>query len=277
MELLCHTGPVTLRRWLKSFLFAILLFTSLMCLRQLFRGSINSSNSPEMDDAVLNQLNDNYLNTSMHSKNKTILFWTPFYGTRKYWKLFFHDTITGGCPVSNCRLTQDRQLLPQAHAVVFHLIDTDLGRLPDQRVPGQIWVLFTLESPAYPLVRHHNLSRLNGLFNWTMTYRWDSDVPVPYGLILPRDPLSATVRLHALPEAVRRVLPKRPTLERRKRPWRKDRLLAWMVSNCDTPSRREDYVTELRKHVHVSENWCRRHRRLVQPHGFSQINLAFTG
>ena len=32
-----------------------------------------------------------------------------------------------------------------------------------------------------------NLKRLNGVFNWTMTYRRDSDIPMPYGEILPKE------------------------------------------------------------------------------------------
>ena len=232
----------------------------------LLPGNFNSLNSFKLHYTVLNYVNEDSFNASTPTKNasiplttsapakkKTILFWTTFYKTQRYWKLLFHDTVSGDCPVSNCHLTQDQRLLPQVDAVVFHLLEIQVNGLPKWRAPGQIWVLFSLESPAYPLVRQANLSRLNGLFNWTMTYRWDSDVPVPYGLVLPRDPLSGTVRDLHLPRAVRRVLPRRPTLQRSSRPRRKARLVAWMVSNCNTPGGREQYVSELRKHIQVSE------------------------
>ena len=245
---LCHSQPKASRKWLKGLLPAILLLTPLMLhLRQLFSSSnLSSLNSPGV--RIINRR----LSTPIPS-NKTILFWTPFYAARNSWELLFRDTISGDCPLSNCRITQDRRLLPHADAVVFHLLDIQLNHLPYWRAHDQIWVLFSLESPAYRLVRRRNLSRLNGLFNWTMTYRWDSDVPVPYGLVLPRAPLSDAVRLSALPEVVQRVLPQRPTLERSRRPRPKKGLVAWMVSNCDTPSRREQYVTDLRKHIQVSE------------------------
>ena len=203
----------------------------------------NSSNTRKKPGKLHDELK---FTTRASSTNKTILLWTTFYGNSDFWELLFHDTVSGGCPVSGCVLAQDRQLLPFADAVLFHLLDIQLDRLPRQRPAGQLWVLFCLESPAYPLVRQHSLARLNGLFNWTMTYRWDSDVPVPYGLVLPRrDRLS---------QAVRAVLPRRPELARCRPPRHKRRLLAWMVSNCQTPGQRELYVAELQKYIQASTN-----------------------
>lgn len=253
-------------RCLKNVLLTAFLFIPLMVYFGLpLPGNFYSLTSFNVHYTVLNYVDEESFNasiptkgasmplsTSVPAKKKTILFWTPFYKTQTYWELLFHDTVSGDCPLSNCRLTQDHRLLPKADAVVFHLLDIQLNDLPKWRAPGQIWVLFSLESPAYPLVRQVDLSRLNGLFNWTMTYRWDSDVPVPYGLVLPRDPLSGTVRHLHLPGTVRRVLPRRPTLERSSHPRRKMRLVAWMVSNCHTPGGREQYVSELRKHIQVS-------------------------
>ena len=39
--------------------------------------------------------------------------------------------------------------------------------------------LFTYDSPPY--------KSLGGFFNWTMTYRRDSDFHVPYGIIIPKN------------------------------------------------------------------------------------------
>ena len=38
-----------------------------------------------------------------------------------------------------------------------------------------------------------NLTRFGGVFNWTMTYRRDSDVLFPYGRIIPKTDEGNTV------------------------------------------------------------------------------------
>ncbi|XP_037094589.1 alpha-(1,3)-fucosyltransferase 7-like [Pollicipes pollicipes] len=193
-----------------------------------------------------------YLSAFKTAKSKKILFWTPFWTSYRDWPHFFNAMTAGECPVSNCDLTFDADELDQADAVVFHLIDLywSQNNLPSRRPAGQIWILFCLESPAYPQTRIINTTVLNGVFNWTMSYRWDSDIPVPYGLVLPRNSLSEAARQHVLPEAVRRSLPLRPQLQRSlSRP--KTKLVAWMASNCDAPSRRSDYVRELQMYIPV--------------------------
>lgn len=41
--------------------------------------------------------------------------------------------------------------------------------------------------------QHVNLTRLGGVFNWTMTYRLDSDVVVPYGRVTPKSSVNSTL------------------------------------------------------------------------------------
>ena len=67
-----------------------------------------------------------------------------------------------------------------------------------------------------------------------MTYRRDSDVLAPYG----------TFRPSTKPTSVE-------TIPNRVRDLPKPKLVAWVVSNCKTPSKREDFVSELQKHVPV--------------------------
>lgn len=82
--------------------------------------------------------------------------------------------------ISRCFLTDDASAYRQADVVVFH--HNELSRrpasLPDQRPASQRWVWMSMEPP----VHLRNLTRLNGLFNWTMSYRLDADIHVPYGL-----------------------------------------------------------------------------------------------
>ena len=66
-------------------------------------------------------------------------------------------------------------------AVVFHEPYWH-GRndLPTKRSPHQRYVYWTIEAPGL----HSYVGKwqeLPDFFNWTMTYRWDSDIVVPYG------------------------------------------------------------------------------------------------
>ena len=68
--------------------------------------------------------------------------------------------------------------------------------LPDQtfRNPKQYYVMFLEESPqmdSYPAMEFFSFDsppykKLKGFFNWTMTYRRDSDFYTPYGWIIPK-------------------------------------------------------------------------------------------
>ena len=69
--------------------------------------------------------------------------------------------------------------------------------LPDQhlRNPKQYYIMFLEESPqmdSYPAMEFFSFDsppykKLKGFFNWTMTYRRDSDFYVPYGWIIPKN------------------------------------------------------------------------------------------
>lgn len=57
------------------------------------------------------------------------------------------------------------------------------SNLPKRPNPEQLWIFFTDEAPYHTFMADRSLSMksLNGLFNLSMTYRSDSDIPVPYG------------------------------------------------------------------------------------------------
>ena len=77
--------------------------------------------------------------------------------------------------------------------------------------------------------------KYNEMFNWTMTYRDDSDIPFKYGEISPKQKSSkkmATKNYTAILSS-------------------KSRDVAWIVSHCTTHSKREAYVQELSRYVAV--------------------------
>lgn len=142
---------------------------------------------------------------------------------------------------SNCLVTSDRVFANHAKALIFHWRDLSFSDLPAARTEHQSWVLYNLESPANtpPLSNSTNGSLY---FDLLANYRRDSDLFVPYGRIV----ASANNNKHkaygggsrsgklSMGSWVQKILP-----------------IAWMVSNCNTQSRREDYVDELSKHIQV--------------------------
>jgi hypothetical protein len=75
------------------------------------------------------------------------------------------------------QFTQDCSQLPRADVVVFH-VPTAPNPARVRKYPGQKWVAYSLESDVnYPQLRN---PQYLAQFDFTMTYRWDSDVPLMY-------------------------------------------------------------------------------------------------
>ena len=96
-----------------------------------------------------------------------------------------------------------------------------------------------------------------------MTYRLDSDFPQPYGWFSPMAQPSLFSPHHTWlkPTSPSRAIKAR--LEKLPKP----RLAAWIVSNCGTHSKREDYVEELKKHIKVDVYGACGHKTCGESHG----------
>nr|XP_060622951.1 alpha-(1,3)-fucosyltransferase 4 [Anolis sagrei ordinatus] len=148
-----------------------------------------------------------------------------------WWEPFGRQRSLGSCQerfhIPGCQLTTDRSLLLEAQVVLFHhrdLVLHGLDQLPSKRLPAQRWVWMNFESPSHS----HHLQDLGGLFNWTMSYRVDSDVFVPYGYLRPRR------ALHPMDP-----MPK------------KTKLLAWVISNWNEEHARVRYYHQLKVHLPI--------------------------
>nr|XP_056714837.1 alpha-(1,3)-fucosyltransferase 4 [Euleptes europaea] len=147
-----------------------------------------------------------------------------------WWEPFGRRRPLGDCRarynISGCSLSTNRSRLQGAHAVLFHHRDLVLHgpqRLPAARTPAQRWVWMNFESPSHS----PGLRGLAGLFNWTMTYRVDSDVFVPYGYLRARGS-PAPVALPA-----------------------KTKLAAWVISNWNEEHARVRYYRQLKRYLPV--------------------------
>ncbi|XP_054931164.2 alpha-(1,3)-fucosyltransferase C-like [Dermacentor andersoni] len=169
--------------------------------------------------------------TQQQSKPVTILFWTKAFGDYLE-PLSDADSglVSYNCSVP-CFLTRDRSLIRSADAVVIHERDADGNDLPRYRAEHQRWVYWNKEAP--PNCHPEKMASLRGVFNWTYTYRRDSDVPHPYFFV------RSVAHPRTAPPAEYT-----PALDQ-------SRLVVWVTSHCRTSSRRETFVDELRKHMAV--------------------------
>ena len=168
------------------------------------------------------------------NRTKFILLWTDFF-TDRTWEMDEGRTTFKRlhCPVTDCFLTNDRAMLSRSAAVLFHGPNMRDEPPPQGRHPEQKWIYMIMESPLAVVDVQYDVASWKGQFNWTMSYRLDSDVLVPYG---EATRVNSRVGLKKDYLAIARS---------------KTRLVAWMVSHCDTPSQREKYVRELQRYIPV--------------------------
>lgn len=156
------------------------------------------------------------------SKEFTIILWTDFFQTKDY-----IQNWQSNCDYTNCQFTSNRDSYHEADALMFHSADIKTSDLPTgTRNPQQRWIYLNHESPSHTVFQP--VAALNGLINWTVTYRLDSDFSLS-PVFLPLESVKPELSInHYRPGKV-----------------------AWFVSNCKTPSNRESYVDELKKYIRV--------------------------
>lgn len=171
------------------------------------------------------------------SKKKLILFWNDVYRYKNPDKdIMFWDGLFRWCPNARCTASDERKYVHEAAAVIYSFmpIRFDWSDVPSVRYDFQRYVFFTFESPVMTFA---DLDGLKNFFNWTMTYRMDSDVPFLYGRVKYIDSYVNKTTLSIA--AVSKM--------RRKR----KRLIAWMASNCIAFSKREMIVAEMQKYLQI--------------------------
>ncbi|KAH3799453.1 alpha-(1,3)-fucosyltransferase C-like [Dreissena polymorpha] len=140
-----------------------------------------------------------------------------------------NNAISRVCYYQNCFMTDDDTISIHNHsAIVFTMTEQNDFSPPIRRIdtrPDQVWLFFGLESPInHQFLGHRHKSWLNTM-NWSMSYRTDSDIFFPYGM------------LRTLQSGGKPVQPSVFS--------RKTQHAAWIVSHCKADSMRDEYVQEM--------------------------------
>ena len=143
------------------------------------------------------------------------------------------------CDYSRCEIdfidneVQLKDLFSSADAILFQ--GGRMPKTPPRRAHNdQAYVFVDNESPLHLHSYGYLLPSWNDVINWTMTYRLDSDMKYTYGEIKPgRSEIDANGKNYS--DIYRK----------------KTKQVAWLVSDCVTEGKREQYVARLRKYIKV--------------------------
>jgi len=171
------------------------------------------------------------------SGTRIILFYTPWFG-RKPWPDFAStelDLSHANCPEKKCKITYNVYDIGKSDLIIFHASDMprfvsrkELQQIHKYRCPSQRTAFLSHESvqnePLDDIVIPH------GFFNWTITFKTDSDFHFPYGSYVrlpPAENPSTSINFAA----------------------NKTKFVLWAVSHCGTI--REEYVKKLLNYINV--------------------------
>ncbi|XP_061699923.1 4-galactosyl-N-acetylglucosaminide 3-alpha-L-fucosyltransferase 9-like [Syngnathoides biaculeatus] len=161
--------------------------------------------------------------TKKDHNETTVLIWLWPFGE----KIDKVNVCASKFSIDGCFITTDRNLYNKSDGVIIHHRDirSNLSHLPPphQRPSFQKWIWMNLESPTHS----SQLAVMKNLFNLTLNYRRDADIPVPYGSLI-------------FIEGVDNFVPPR-----------KNKLLCWIVSHWKQNMARVKYYNELQKHIKV--------------------------
>ncbi len=172
------------------------------------------------------------------------------------------------CPERSCLFTTDISLIQQSDVVVLHF-DT-LSDFPVNRRQDQRYVFYHFESPENTAAKLMDNPRFRfDFFNWTMTYRRDSDVFLRdyYGSFVSKLSVYNNTRdmrySYTSNRTINRFNTRKEFIRDHRSEFsnnilglfelisRKTKMVMWLVGNCVTTIRREEYVRQLSQYVSV--------------------------
>ncbi len=144
----------------------------------------------------LNRFRNNTINFECLNKSsriKRILYWNSINNYNSYNTGLRQPFRDNRCPITNCEITDNRDLFNQSDIVLVRMSEYDLDKLKYLSRPmNQKWLYTLYESPFHLreiystsglesfLKLFLNYNSFNNLFNLTTTYRSNSDFPGHY-------------------------------------------------------------------------------------------------
>lgn len=191
-----------------------------------------------VDEVSYPNILPNYHNKTINLKclnlksieTKKILLWTKFKGLPLLPLSFgvkkpFEEL---GCPVTNCELIYDKSRVQESSLVLFHLRN-QIQHFPKQRSFNQRWIHIIYESP----INCHLCDAHENTFNLSATYTKESDFSSIYwtdsGLYWSLNKQNENIDAFS----------------------NKTEFAATLISSCDVPSSRSEYIKELQNHVSI--------------------------
>ena len=224
------------------FLFINVIFAVLLFEKQNLNWSLEQLYG-SLDKSVI----DNLFLRLLASKKKTILIWNSAHRIETAAFGFGHEPfVQHGCEISDCILFDNAtspDLLPieDYDAIILHMHELWITGHPIyNRKKHQRLIFLTQEAPTTMAI---DVNEMGNYFNWTMSYRFNSDIQLLYGRIHPGS---------TAPKSQEEVQKRIKEMNSNKNyAAHKTQLVAWMVSHCDTHGLRETYVSQLNKFTPV--------------------------
>ena len=152
--------------------------------------------------------------------------------------------INANCPVSDCEIvantnefaSKDYRLLADFDAILMNmhvLIFSSLLPQNYSRPERQRFVFFTQESPLTMAALGLDVAKLGGVFNWTMTYRMDSDIRLLYGRVHDRSLINSASADYYNNTNTTEIIDKSQQKDATMRS-NKTGKVVWMASHCET-------------------------------------------
>ena len=155
-----------------------------------------------------------------------------FYNMESWFPIKAINEYISECTFDTCSLTTNRDTVNTTDAILYVIPYgySNLQHPPIQRRyrnPDQPWIFMVFESPFNIYADELSTPEWRDMFNWSMSYRLDSDIHLPYGCIAPK--------LYTPAKNYTQIVSK------------KKKMAAWIVSNCNDDSRRMEFVRELQR------------------------------
>ncbi|XP_002123781.2 alpha-(1,3)-fucosyltransferase 7 [Ciona intestinalis] len=149
-----------------------------------------------------------------------ILFWIGPFGDQPEFRI--DPNLCG-----NCILTYDQNYLDASDAVIIHFTEAHMDQVPDpeRRKPHQMFAFYSTESPyAISTMRGLKFLDMNYYFNWTITYRRDSDIYMPFvELNRQNGVFNGETKMRYGDVIVKNIIDRKKS---------KDFIALWMAGNC---------------------------------------------